>query len=533
MVRYNNSEKWLLEQDILLFFQYKYGIPKDTLFDNEVYYPVYESESRYNFIRGGRGSGKSFEIEGKLPIVYTSCLPFCRFAMIRQVYNSIKTSQFQELVDYINLWNLGKYFKINTSPMRITHKETGNYIVFAGMDKPDSFKSIKDVTHVVFGEAFQIANEEGVDKIDKSIRTPLVDNHKLYFVFNPDNKHHFIYHKYYNPDTEAQYQFYREKALFLKTTYRDNKFVSKNFADLLEADRIANPDRAKVDADGEFGDIKPTGLFYANFDSEEAVRHKLKEEVYNPKDPLYLSFDFNVYPYISLNIHQLRYNSDFNQLEFCTIDEICLHEKDFPQRSGKVKETVLEFLNKYDRHEGNIVVLGDKSGSNRKTNSIPDYATIFLMLKATPRIEYIDQVIDGRKRKINPYPEYERRNCSFKVIDATIKSNNPSLIARELFFKRLHAGTLSVLPPSTDLGTKGRSGESRAISRKYSGAKIVHLIDSRCRYLIKDYSEVRRTEKGTKDDRNKELTHTSDNVDYCAVKLFESEFNKILFELKK
>lgn len=529
-------ERKLIEKDILRMFYANFGIPKDKRLDNEVYYPIYKSKKRYNLIYGGRGSGKSFEIEGKLPLVLIGCLPFCRVMMIRQVYNSIKGSQFQEVCDYIDKWDLYKYFDIFKSPMKIVHKASQNYITFAGMDKPQSLKSIKDITHVIFGEAFQISNEEGVSVVDKSVRTPelKLDNHKLYFVFNPDNKNHWLHEHFFDtsPESVERFDYKRKNSYILKTTYRNNKFINEAFIQLIEADKKANKNRWLVDSLGEWGDIQTTGLYYPNFNYDEVVEDNLHERVYDPLKPLFLTWDFNVYPYISLELSQVNYNPAAHELELCIIDEICLTDE---QTIGRIDKTCEALLKKYHKHIGDVVLFGDKSGHNRKTTGLSDYATIRMCLSKVSQAHYQERIDEhGKTIKYNPYSYYERYGSTFKLKDRTIKSQNPLHTARKVFFERLHSGVLSVLPVSRNIGTKNAAGKSRSLSESFGNVRIVMKIDSKCRYLIRDYQEVKTDEKtGGKSTRDKTLTHTSDAVDYLATEVFDFEYKLIVKELQK
>ena len=537
MKELSKEEKRLLELDILRMFFVETGIPKDKRLDNEIYYQVYKSKKRYNLIYGGRGSGKSFEIEGKLPIVLISCLPFCRILMIRQVYNSIKGSQFQEICDYIDKWDLYNYFDILKSPMRITHKASENSITFAGMDKPQSLKSIKDVTHVIFGEAFHIDNVEGISVVDKSVRTPRLelDNHKLFFVFNPDNKQHHLFEKFFDDSQEAseRFKYYRDNSFILQTTYKDNKFVPEQFSQLIEADSKANPERYKVDALGQWGELKKSNLYYQNFNHDSVVEESLFERVYDSLKPLHITFDFNVFPYISLIINQLNFNAATHELEACQIDEICLTES---KEVGNIEATCKAFLKKYHKHIGTVVIYGDKSGHNKKTNALSDFATIFLCMAQTPQNKYIEQVDSATKKliRVNPNSDYEDLNCIFRLKDQTIRTQNPLHQTRKLFFRRLHSETLNVLPLSRKFSTINAAGQKRQLSELYGNVKIVQKIDSSCRFLIKDFMNVEEDEiSGTKSTRDKNLSHTSDASDYFFCQVFDAEFLMIQAELKK
>ena len=528
-----NEESLLLEDDILRYFEYKYRIPKDPLYDNECYYPVYYTDKRYVHVWGGRGSGKSADIGGKYPVVQLSCLPFCRIVGVREVYNSIRGSMFQEIIDYIDKWGLRRYFKITKTPLEIRHIASNNFMKFAGMDKPDSFKGTKDPTHVIFEESFQVKNETGVSKVDDSVRTPLLINEKqkIIHIFNPDNKDHYLYTNYHDPEFAEKYKEIRADFLSINTTYKDNKFLPKAVGKRYERIKETDPERYVVDVLGKFGSLITQGAFYSAFTYSKSVHAGVKKARYDRLSPLHITFDFNVEPYISLIVNQVYLNEETDELEITAIDEICLKES---SKMGKIKETMKEFLNRYRRHIGNVVVYGDRSAHNRKTVGKTDFATVFDYLKPTPRKSYIVGKEAGKRVEINPYPEYEELNCKFRVIDATNKSQNPSLIGRKLLFQRLHGGQLTVLPLGRSFRTINASGVKRELSRQYGNFKIVQIIDQEnCPMLIRDYMEVTEDPiKGGKSSRPHHLTHTSDAQDYFVCMVLDAEFAMIEEELK-
>jgi PBSX family phage terminase large subunit len=489
-------------------------------------------------MKGGRGSAKSYEAVGKLPIIYLCVYPFRKFLIMRQRYNTHKGSTFDELISYIENWGLQSEFQISLSPIGITHKKSGNSILFKGMDKPAAIKSIKDITDIVWEECFEVKSFAGFDVVNKSVRTLEMEKFggisKMIIPFNPDNKDHFLYEIFYDPSEEKarKYAYYRENAYYLTTTYRDNQFVSKDFIQLIEADRVANPERYLVDGLGEWGSIKETGLFYRFFDYASSVEFGLKKRVYDASAPLHITFDFNVYPYISLEVTQLNSNAKTAQLEVCTIDEICLTDK---MAMGNLQKTVNEFLSRYKNHKGKVVVCGDRAGHSRKTNTVPDFATIFSMLQITPKAKY-QKARDTTNRliDINPYPEYEESGATFEAIDGTIHSQNPRLKHRQVFFERLHQGRLKVLPLSRNNGTINAAGQTRPLSAQYPNITIVQKIDEEnCKFMIKDYQELKEDFlKGGKSTRNADLGHTSDAMDYQYCQIFDAELAFLVKELK-
>jgi hypothetical protein len=202
---------------------------------------------------------------------------------------------------------------------------------------------------------------------------------------------------------------------------------------------------------------------------------------------------------------------------------------------GNLQKTVNEFLSRYKNHKGKVVVCGDRAGHSRKTNAVPDFATIFSMLQITPKAKY-QKARDTTNRliDINPYPEYEESGATFEAIDGTIHSQNPRLKHRQVFFERLHQGRLKVLPLSRNNGTINAAGQTRPLSAQYPNITIVQKIDEEnCKFMIKDYQELKEDFlKGGKSTRNADLGHTSDAMDYQYCQIFDAELAFLVKELK-
>ena len=78
--------------------------------------------------KGGRGSGKS---SGIAHIIVQLIMRYPVNAVaIRYVDNTIELSIFEQIKWAIEEQGVSKYFKVNKSPMKITYKPRGNYIVF-------------------------------------------------------------------------------------------------------------------------------------------------------------------------------------------------------------------------------------------------------------------------------------------------------------------------------------------------------------------------------------------------------------------
>ena len=108
---------------------------------NSVYVPYLTCTDRYLIFYGGGSSGKSFFIAQRY-ILKMVTPTRCNLLCVRQTADTNRKSTFPLLKQVISLWQLGDFFKVNESDMRIQCTLTGNEIAFAGLDDVEKIKSI-------------------------------------------------------------------------------------------------------------------------------------------------------------------------------------------------------------------------------------------------------------------------------------------------------------------------------------------------------------------------------------------------------
>lgn len=134
---------------------------------------------RYKFVKGGRGSGKSWGIARALLIQGSTAVH--RILCTREVQKSIKQSVHQLLTDQINELGLGSFYEVLENEIR---GRNGTRFYFAGLSDltADSIKSFEGCTRVW--------NEEGqtTTKRSWSILTPTIraDGSEIWTSYNPE-----------------------------------------------------------------------------------------------------------------------------------------------------------------------------------------------------------------------------------------------------------------------------------------------------------------------------------------------------------
>ena len=135
---------------------------------------------------------------------------------------------------------------------------------------------------------------------------------------------------------------------FIPATLESNpnkEFVKEYTATLQEMDDY---DRARL--------LQPRtgGEFYMKFDE----KINTKELAYDPDEPLHLSFDFNVNPYMTCTVWQMNENTAMQ------IDEICT-----PSPKNTTADNCKEFINRYRDHQAGVFIYGDPAGRHQDTRT--------------------------------------------------------------------------------------------------------------------------------------------------------------------
>ena len=227
---------------------------------NEVYLPFID-ESSHRFLEvfyGGSSSGKSNFLAHRaiLDILKGGHNYLC----LRKVSNTVTKSLLNELAKAISDFCVKHLFNVVPSQGHITCVN-GYQILFAGLDDPEKVKSITPRKGVLTDVWFEEATEASADDL-KQLRKRLRGlaiykgrriKKRIILSFNPIYKTHWLYTEYFAPhrwtDDET---FYEDNDLrILKTTYKDNKFLTEQDCRLLESEQ--DPYWYQVYTLGNFG----------------------------------------------------------------------------------------------------------------------------------------------------------------------------------------------------------------------------------------------------------------------------------------
>ena len=210
---------------------------------NSKYQPLFENETRFFIITGGRGSAKSFGVG-----TFTNLLSFEQGHTIlftRQTMTSAHLSIIPEFQEKIDLMELNDYFAVTKT--EIINRQSGSKIIFRGIktssgDQTANLKSLQGVSTWILDEAEELTDEVTFDKINLSIRQKGRQN-RVILILNPATKEHWIYKRFFE-DAGVQEGFngVKDDVTYIHTTYLDNyQHLDKSFINEVERVKEFNP----------------------------------------------------------------------------------------------------------------------------------------------------------------------------------------------------------------------------------------------------------------------------------------------------
>jgi phage terminase large subunit len=195
---------------------------------NKSYRKFLNDQTRTQIFFGGSSSGKSYFLSQRTVIdVLTGGR---NYLICRAVAATIKKSVFNEIQKAIINFKLSKLFIINQSDMTITCIN-GYQILFAGLDDVEKIKSITPkkgvITDIWIEESTEISYV-AYKQLNKRLRGKTNLNKRMILSFNPIYKTHWIFKEFFVLWDDSKNFYCDDKLLILKTTYKDNDFLSED-----------------------------------------------------------------------------------------------------------------------------------------------------------------------------------------------------------------------------------------------------------------------------------------------------------------
>ena len=198
---------------------------------NDVYYPHLENYARTQIYFGGSSSGKSWFLSQR--VVLDLAAGGRNYLICRQVARTIRSSVFMQVSRVITELELKDAFKINKDDATITCRANGYMAFFAGLDDVEKLKSIVPakgvITDIWIEEATETERSDVMDLYKRQRGGDEGTPKRMTISFNPILQSHWIYKEWFEglawADDQTEHQ--SAELSILKTTYKDNKFLTK------------------------------------------------------------------------------------------------------------------------------------------------------------------------------------------------------------------------------------------------------------------------------------------------------------------
>lgn len=200
---------------------------QQTVYVNDTYIQYLEATQYLQIFFGGSSSGKSYFLAQRTVM---DNMNGYNYLVCRNVGNTIKKSVFNEVWKAICGYQLAMFYDRNKTELTITNRRNNKQILFSGLDDEEKLKSITPIDGVLeriwIEEATEIKRSAYL-QLKKRLRGR-TDKHKgVILSFNPVLKTHWIYEEFFVGSWDDEKTVYSsDRKLIVKTTYKDNKFLT-------------------------------------------------------------------------------------------------------------------------------------------------------------------------------------------------------------------------------------------------------------------------------------------------------------------
>lgn len=253
------------------------------MYVNDVYIPFLHANQFTQIFFGGASSGKSFFLAQRC-IMEVVEGEGTNYLICRNVARTIRKSVFNEVCKAIARVNLSWMFSINKSDLVITCKTNHKQILFAGLDDVEKLKSItpeKGVIEAIWIEEATETQRSAYLQLKKRLRGFSAVAKKIILSFNPVLKTHWIYKEFFAEWDESKNLLEKDRLLILKTTYKDNHFLTDE--DIYQLENEADEYFREVYTYGNWGILG--NIIYRNWKTQDlAPLRNAFNNVYNGLD---------------------------------------------------------------------------------------------------------------------------------------------------------------------------------------------------------------------------------------------------------
>ncbi|ELC8449226.1 PBSX family phage terminase large subunit [Clostridium perfringens] len=309
-----------------------------------IYRPYFKDyKTRVNVFYGGAGSGKSKFIVQKM--FYKLLNDKRKCLVVRKVGATIRESIFAEFKTLIADLGIYNQCSINKTDMTIELPNKSQFI-FKGLDDSEKIKSIQGIDDIIIEEATELV-ENDFTQLNLRLRSKK-NNQQIHIMFNPVSKVNWVYKVFF----ESKYK----GALIVKTTYKDNTFLPKDYIESIENLKETNYAMWEIYANGKFASLDKrvfTNWEVLDFDIEEIKREEAEQvarnlglnvtNLMNPKGNPFLKNHFTRKTYFGLDF---GYTNDPSAFIVFLVDEkkklMWIYDEFY--RSGMLNEDIYNLI---------------------------------------------------------------------------------------------------------------------------------------------------------------------------------------------
>ncbi len=365
---------------------------------NSKFLPFMCSKSRFQMLKGGRGSSKShhaglkmiFGILGIDPETWKKTTKPFRGVMSRDTHENIRDGQYAEIVDLIKLYELEDRIQVGKSPFSFYCPDTGfNIIAKATTASRKTAKSktkgIKDPT-LIWVDELPDMEYDHFRKLSMSVRKIGADC-QIICCHNTDiDENHWVRKHFYSEE--------RTDTFYLHSTYLDN-IANLNAGAVAEYEylKVIDPELYSVEVLGGWGKKKVIRPFATQYDQK---KHR-KECQLQPNRTIYLSLDFNLDPF-AFNLYHIW--EDVEGFHLHAFDEMSIDSGSLPEAANQIRA-------KYGHLLHNFHITGDYNGTARSMQSPSNESNYKMLLRLLG--------ISERQLEVKPNPRHKnsRSDCNF------------------------------------------------------------------------------------------------------------------------
>lgn len=242
-----------------------------------VYRPYFKDyTTRVNVFYGGAGSGKSKFVVQKM--LYKLLNDKRKCLVTRKVGATIRESIFAEFKTLISDLGIYNQCSINKTDMTIELPNKSQFI-FKGLDDAEKIKSIQGIDDIIIEEATELV-ENDFTQLNLRLRSKK-ENQQIHIMFNPVSKVNWVYKLFFVKKYKG--------ALIVKTTYKDNTFLPKDYIKSIENLKETNFAMWEIYANGKFASLDKRV-----FTNWEVLEFNLRDTMLEEAQPLAQKLGLNV-----------------------------------------------------------------------------------------------------------------------------------------------------------------------------------------------------------------------------------------------